>query len=166
MAEERTFRMHASSIVSDPNLSAEQKKTQMMYLIRSLNVEELYDFFSDKLSADNLWLFEMGKINHFNNFVQQFQMETEKMKIVDLTTAVPLDPVDVEAIAADLAKAFASKVLINHEVNPAIIGGAQVHIDNLVYDLSLRSKFQQFEREWVSSINQTGKLTGRYDQFA
>lgn len=163
MVEDKSFRLHAQSIITDPNLTASQKKTQLLYLIRSLDVKELYDFFTDSLTDDNLWLFDSKETDHLDSFVQQFQIATDKMKLVELTTAIPLNPSHLETIAKDLEKAFAAKVLIHHEVNPMIIGGANIHIDNMVYDLSLRTKFRHFEHQWLSSIKKTGELTGRYD---
>lgn len=164
LVENRSFRLHAHSIVSDPNLNNSQKRTQLMYLIRSTDCPELFEFFSEELKEDDLWLFSSDKIDHFDNFVKKFQIHTEEMKVVELITSIPMNDQNLQDIAFDLEKTFNSKVLIDHEVNPNLLGGAKIHIDNMVYDFSLRTRFRQFERQWLSTLIDTGKLTGRYDK--
>ena len=164
LADKKTFREHSSAIVTDPNLTLPQKRQQLLYLIRSLDIPVLYQFFSTELTTDKLWLFARDKIDYFDRFVRAFQMSTEQIDIVNLVTAVPLGETDIKAIALDLGKAFASKVLVNHEVDPDIIGGAQIRVENLIFDFSLRTKFSQFEHQWLASVAETGDLTGRYQE--
>lgn len=163
LAEKKSFRSHASAIASDSSLTNSQKKTQLIYLIRSLDVDLLSEFFTKELTEDRIWLFSSDKIDYFDQFVRAFQMATEEMQIVNLTTSVPLGADDVEKIAKDLGESFGAKILLSHEVNPSIVGGAQVRVGNMIYDFSLKTKFKQFEHGWLSSINETTKLTGRYE---
>lgn len=163
LAQNANFKEHASAIVADSTLTDPQKKTQLVYIIKSINSPILYEFFYDILGQNTFWLFDAGKVNYFDKFVQEFQKATENIGIVYLTTAVVLQPQELRDIALDLSKAFGYKVVLNHSVSPNIIGGAQVRVENFVFDYSLRSKFQQFERRWISSINKTNKLVDRHD---
>lgn len=164
LVEKASFRNHASDIVTDPNLKKEQKHTQLMYLLRSIEAPFLYNFFQKHITTDNIWLFSNDKLDYFDQLVQAFQMSTEEIGIVNLTTAVPLNDQDLKLIAEDLSKSFGYKILVNHEVNPGLIGGIQIQIENLIYDFSLRTKFQQFQRQWLSSVIKTSKDTGRYQE--
>ncbi len=164
LAEKKSFRDHASAIATDTNLTPAQKKTQLLYLIRSLDVPLLYDFFVKELSEDRLWLFSSDKVDYFDRFVRAFQMATENMKIVNMTTSVPLGDADLKIIAEDLSQSLGAKVLLSHEVNPDIVGGAQVQVENLIFDFSIATKLKQFGQLWLSQINQTSKVTGRFEE--
>ncbi len=161
LAQNTSFKNHASSIVADPHLSDSQKKTQLLYLIRSVNEPVLYDFFADELSQENYWLFTFDKIDYFDKFVQTFQQATETLKVIHLVTAINLETHEIEDIGKRLAQYFGFSVVINLEVNPAIIGGLQARLDNVVFDLSLRSKFHSFEHNWVKSLESLEENVGR-----
>ena len=153
LTQNKTFKEHASAIVTDPHLSDSQKRTQLLYLLRSIDLPSLYDFFSDELEPNQLWLFHTDKIDYFDRFVQSFQRLTETVHLIQLATVIPLSATDLSTIAANFSKSFGYKVLIDHEVNPALIGGVQARLENLVFDYSLRSRFSQFQRQWLSSIH-------------
>lgn len=160
MAQNKSFKLHAHAIASDKTLSTAQKRTQLLYLIRSVEEPLLYDFFSDELNDEKLWLFVNDEIDYFDKFVQEFQLSTKDIAVLSLTTARDLEAKKIKAMVTDLSKVFGKKVMIKHEVNPAILGGAQVKFGNMIYDMSLRSKFQQFQHEWLTSIKQTEARLG------
>lgn len=158
-----TFKEHANAIVSDANLTDSQKRTQLLYLIRSVDVPLLYDFLSDELTSSQFWLFTSDKIDYFDRFVQEFQNATESVKVVHISTAIDLTSADLEKVALGFSSTFGYKIVVNHETNPAIIGGAQVRLENLVFDYSLRSRFREFQRHWLSSLDTIETAVGRHD---
>ncbi len=162
LAQNKAFKNHANFIISDDSLTDAQKNRQLLFLIQTIDTPLLQEFFSDLLGKNTYWVFTSDKIDYFDKFVQEFQMATEELGILHLTTAIKLSPVDLRAIALDLSKSFGYKVLLSYEVNPSIMGGAQIRVENMIYDYSLRSKFQQFQRQWLSSINTTEKQIGRH----
>lgn len=161
LSQDRKFKLHADAIVSDESLTDSQKKRQLNYLIKTIEVPELQTFLSDEIEKDNWWLFSVDRIDYFDRFVQNFQIATEEIGVVYLTTSIPLSPTELKTIAKDLSKTFGYKVVLRHEVNKAIVGGAQVRVENLVFDYSLRTKFQHFQKTWLQSLNKTDKLIGR-----
>lgn len=161
LSHNKTFKLHVDGIVGDSSLTDTQKRRQLSYVLKVVEDPVLQEFFDDILSKNNLWLFTRGKIDYFDKFVQQFQMHTEQMELVYLVTAIDLEPNQLKAIARDLSKSFRNQVIIKHEVNSALIGGIQLRVENLVFDLSLRTKFQQFQRAWLHSLSQTEKQVGR-----
>jgi F-type H+-transporting ATPase subunit delta len=152
ITQNKSLKQHASLIVTDPHLSYANKRTQLLYLLRSVDLPLLNDFFSDELSADTIWLFHTDKIDYFDRFVQSFQRLTETVRVVHLVTVIPLSDLYLRQIADNFATSFGYQVIIDHEVNPSLIGGIQVRLDNYVFDYSLRSRFSQFQRQWVNSI--------------
>lgn len=161
LVSDKTFKRHTSAIVADTSLTDPQKRRQLSYVLKVIDNPVLIDFFDEVLAKKEFWVFSSGKVDYFDHFVQQFQMSTEELGLIYLVTAIELDPSDLKEIAIDLSKSFGYKVIIKHEVNPAILGGAQVRVENYVFDLSLRTKFQQFQRAWLLSLNKTTKMVGR-----
>lgn len=160
LAQNQGFKSHANSIVSDPTLTEAQKKTQLTYLLRTIELPIVYDFFIQEAADGQFWLFSSDKIDYFDKFVQTFSLETENVGVVFMTTATKLSSSRLKEIVKDLSDAFGYRMIINHEVNPTIIGGVQIRIENMVFDYSLRSKFSQFQRQWLASLEKTEKAIG------
>ena len=160
-SQNTTFKDHATNIVTDPNLTDSQKQTQLLYLVRGINVPVLYEFFTDELSNHKFWLFNSDKTDYFDKFVQEFQLSTKDIKMVFLSTAIPLSFNDLRQISISFSDSLGFHVIINHEVNSAILGGVQVKLENYIYDYSLRAKFRQFQKQWLSSLETIESAVGR-----
>jgi F0F1-type ATP synthase delta subunit len=163
IALDRHFKKHATNIYNDPDLTESQKKRQLIYLLSVIENSQVHNFLSDEIEGNNTWLFDTEKIDYLDEFVKIFQQSTETVKIMHLTTAKQLSPTQLKTISKDMSKSFGVKTVLEHATNPNLISGIQVKLDNYVYDYSLRSKFQQFQREWLASLDKTTKLVGRYD---
>lgn len=157
LAQDEKFKSYTDDIVADPNLTDNQKINQLMYVFKDIDIPLLYDFFSEILDKKTLFLFSTGKIDYFDKFVQEFQLMSDNIGIVNLTTSIKLSNHDAKAIADDLSKAFGYKVILNLDVDPKILGGAQVKVENLIFDYSLRTKFKQFEHQWLKTLEKTQK---------
>jgi len=163
LARNKQFKNHAARITEDSDLSPGQKKTQLGYVIQTVENKLVYNFFSDLIGTNDIWLFNNSKIDYFDEFVREFQQSTEGINILQITTANQLSESQLKNIARDLTTEFGVKVILNYHINPSLIGGIQIKIDNYVFDYSLRTKFQQFQREWLASLEKTSKLVGRFD---
>jgi F0F1-type ATP synthase delta subunit len=161
LTQHRAFKDHATNIATDPSLTSSQKKTQLMYLIRSIEIPLLYQFFTNELEDGQFWLFSGGRIDYFDRFVQDFQKSTEMVEVVQFETAVPLNLQLQNSIAQDLSESFGMKVVINHQVTPSLTGGIRIKIENILYDFSLHAKYVQFQRLWIKSLKDTEKAIGR-----
>jgi F-type H+-transporting ATPase subunit delta len=62
-----------------------------------------------------------------------------------VTTATPVDAAALAAIAASLGSAAKATVLIEHAVEPGIIGGVVAQIGSTVYDGSIRTQLEQLK---------------------
>ena len=160
LSQNKGFKDHTNDIINDDSLTDSQKKNQLLYIIKSVDIPTLYEFFSDQLADYSFWIFSSGQIDYFDKFVQAFQKSTKDVGVIYLTTAVEISTQDLKAISNNLGKSFGYKVAINHDVNTGILGGAQIRIENLIFDYSLRSKFRHFQREWLKSISDTEKSIG------
>ncbi len=163
IAIDRHFKNHADSIVNDSDLKDAQKKRQLLYLLGTIENSTIHNFFSDEVDSNNLWIFDLQKIDYLDEFIKKFQQATEKIITLHLTSAKDMTPQQIRTISKDLSHEFGTKIIIEHSINKNLIGGVVVKFDNYIFDYSIRSKFQQFQREWLSSLERTSKLTGRYD---
>ncbi len=62
-----------------------------------------------------------------------------------LTSAMPLDDRQVEAIKEALAKSTGKKVILKVEVDPSLIGGVVAQIGDKVYDGSVKTQLTRIE---------------------
>ena len=63
-----------------------------------------------------------------------------------LTSAVPLRPEALEALAARLSDLTRTTVLLERQVDPALLGGAVAQVGSLVYDGSVRTQLEDLKR--------------------
>lgn len=64
-----------------------------------------------------------------------------------VTSATPLDPAAVSAIAERLSHATNAKVLLERAVDPALLGGAIAQVGSIVYDGSIRTQLEDLRRQ-------------------
>ncbi len=63
-----------------------------------------------------------------------------------LTSAVPLEPQALDALAARLSSMTRSKVILERQVEPRLLGGVVAQVGNLVYDGSVRTQLEDLKR--------------------
>lgn len=63
-----------------------------------------------------------------------------------VTSAVPLDPQALAALAAKLSALTRATVLLERQVEPALLGGAVAQVGSLVYDGSVRTQLEDLKR--------------------
>lgn len=158
MSANKQFKQSATEIACDDKLPDAQKKTQLMLLFRRVKQPLLYEFFKQLFTEYQFWLFESESFDYFDDFVKIFQLHVEKVAVIYLVSAIDLKPQDLLDISAEFSDLLGKHAVINLQVNPEIIGGLQVRVDNLIFDYSLKGKLQQFRTKWVASLNQASEL--------
>jgi len=63
-----------------------------------------------------------------------------------LTSAVPLAPGELEALAERLSSTARAKVLLEQRVEPALLGGVVAQVGSLVYDGSVRTQLEDLRK--------------------
>jgi F-type H+-transporting ATPase subunit delta len=64
-----------------------------------------------------------------------------------VTSAVKLDDTAAQAIAEKLSQATKAKVLLDRDVDPAILGGVVAQVGSLVYDGSVRAQLEDLRKQ-------------------
>jgi len=97
------------------------------------------------------------------NILQAARIQSERSsgrKRVSIKTAKPLSNESRQAIGDKLRSAFAFEPILEAEIDPSLIGGMVIRVDDTVYDSSLRTRLKQLKarlRERSLHEIQTGR---------
>jgi len=125
----------AVKVLKNPKFTAEQAFELFQSVLAQLLDEDRKNFLH--LLAQNARLTALPDIaEQFN----QYYAALEKMSSVRVITAVQVEDAFKQRLAASLSKRVNRDVTLHCEVNPAILGGAIIHIGDRVIDGSVRGK--------------------------
>ena len=94
-------------------------------------------------------LADRNRLGELGGIVTAFgRMADEKLGRVraHVTSASPLDAAIAERLSAKLTAAVKGEVLLDHSVDPSLIGGVVAQVGDLVYDGSLRTQLEDLRR--------------------
>lgn len=77
--------------------------------------------------------------------------EHEGIAYADVTTAVPLEPAEVERIAQNLGQSLGAKVNVRTSVDPSIVGGMIVRIGDHMVDGSVKTRLRELRKDLVGA---------------
>lgn len=81
---------------------------------------------------------------------KQYKTEEEKTLFAKMTSAFEVDQKTVDRIKAKLTEKFQSKVIIETEIDPSLIGGCVIHIGDLVIDGSVVENLRRLKQELIA----------------
>jgi F-type H+-transporting ATPase subunit delta len=70
-----------------------------------------------------------------------------------ITTAVPVDEKDKNKLAEDLGALAGSKIIVEPEVDPGILGGVIARIDGKLLDGSTRTRLEALKRRMAGGVD-------------
>ena len=101
-------------------------------------------------------LISKGKLKTVSQIVEEYgylMNEHYGIKSAQVTTAIPLDTVEMDKLGQRLEAVTGKKVTMNVQVNPDILGGFIARIDDSLIDGSIRSRLEILRKR----LTQTGK---------
>jgi F-type H+-transporting ATPase subunit delta len=114
-------------------------------------VNKLFRLHIDTLSLDFVvLLIENNRLDIFNEVVNQYintyniQNNIAKPTII---SAIELDKNQKNRIIDKLANKLTKKIVPNFQINPDIIGGLVIEIDDKTVDFSLKTKFDNMKKQ-------------------
>ena len=78
--------------------------------------------------------------------------ESSGLKHVILTSAVPSPELE-NRVRAELQQRLGSRLLMETEVDPALVGGYRIEIDGMMLDATVRRQLQILRREFIEKTN-------------
>ena len=130
-------------VLSNPVYSREQRRAIVEQLAAALRLESE--------PANLLFLLgDRNRLAYLGAIVDTFRaLADEHLGRVraKVTSAVPLDASAAQAIADRLSQATKATVLLDREVDPALLGGVVAQVGSLVYDGSVRTQLEDLRRQ-------------------
>lgn len=130
-------------VLSNPVYSREQRRAIVEKLAAALRLESE--------PANLLFLLgDRNRLGYLGAIVDTFRTLADghlgrvRAKV---TSAVPLDASAAQAIADRLSQATKATVLLDRDVDPALLGGVVAQVGSLVYDGSVRTQLEDLRRQ-------------------
>jgi F-type H+-transporting ATPase subunit delta len=96
-----------------------------------------------------------GRESHLPDIARAFRHETMRHKGITeavLTTAVPVNNAVREQVIDLIEKGFSTKVMLTEVVDPDIIGGFVLRVEDNFIDASLKNKLRKVKKELLEGI--------------
>jgi len=132
-------------VLYNPGVNAEVKTGILQRILERTQPDRLVRNFI-------LLLVDKDRLRQFEAICEQYTaMANARMRrvVAQVTTAVPLDTQQLQAVTQKLAQMTQKEVLLETQVDPAILGGLVVRINHVVLDGSLRGQLARLRRELV-----------------
>lgn len=90
----------------------------------------------------------------FENFVECYYI-SHNIKVASITTATEMPAALLEQIKGMLEEQTHSTIIVKQIVNPRIIGGIIIHVDDFLFDASIVGKINKLRVEFSHNLYQT-----------
>ena len=141
------LRQLADAVQKHPEVSLERKLEILDTALGELMAEELRRFV--------VLVYEQKRIEHFErmlySFIEQYRSANAIM-VGKLVTAAPVAGLK-ERLQAALAEKTGVSVLLDEDINPEILGGFVLNIDDYRVDASVEGQFRLLRRELIDNNN-------------
>ena len=130
-------------VLSNPVYSKEQRRAIVEKLAAALSLDPEPRSLLLLLGDRNRLAYLSAIVDTFRDYADQ-HLGRLRAKV---TSAVQLDDAAAQAIADRLSQATKAKVLLDREVDPAILGGVVAQVGSLVYDGSVRTQLEDLRQQ-------------------
>jgi F-type H+-transporting ATPase subunit delta len=130
-------------VLSNPVYSKEQRRPIVEKLAAALSLDAEPASLLFLLGDRNRLSYLAAVVETFRDLADQ-HLGRVRAKV---TSAVKLDDAAAQAIADRLSQATRAKVLLDREVDPAILGGVVARVGSLVYDGSVRAQLEDLRKQ-------------------
>jgi F-type H+-transporting ATPase subunit delta len=130
-------------VLSNPVYSREQRRAIVEQLAAALRLD-------DEPASLLFLLGDRNRLGYLGAIVDTFgALADEHLGRIRarVTSAVPLDASAAQAIADRLSLATKATVLLDRDVDPALLGGVVAQVGSLVYDGSVRTQLEDLRRQ-------------------
>jgi F-type H+-transporting ATPase subunit delta len=132
-------------VLYNPGVNAEVKTDILQRILERTRPDPLVRNFI-------LLLLDRDRLRQFEAICEQYTaMANARLRrvLAQVTTALPLDAGQRQAITQKLAQMTQKEVLLETQMDPSILGGLVVRINHVVLDGSLRGQLARLRQELV-----------------
>jgi len=129
------------TLIEHPSISTSNKKKFLENIFKG-KIEE------DVLSFMKL-LLEKGRILEVGSMLKQMEaiyLEKHNTSIAEVKTVIPMLEEEKSELVNNLQKKFKRTIILKEELDPGILGGIFVKIDNEVIDGTVKSKIEEMKK--------------------
>jgi F-type H+-transporting ATPase subunit delta len=129
-------------VLSNPVYSKEQRRAIVRQLAAALRLDQ-------EPTSLLLLLGDRNRLGYLPAVVSAFREQADRQLgrlRAQVTTAIALDAAAAQAMADKLSQVTRQKVMLDHAVDPALLGGVVAQVGNLVYDGSVRTQLEDLRR--------------------
>lgn len=130
-------------VLSNPVYSKEQRRPIVEKLAAALSLDPQPASLMFLLGDRNRLGYLAAVVDTFRDLADE-HLGRVRAKV---TSAVKLDEASAQAIADKLSQATRAKVLLDRDVDPAILGGVVAQVGSLVYDGSIRAQLEDLRKQ-------------------
>jgi F-type H+-transporting ATPase subunit delta len=105
----------------------------------------------------------LGALRAICRQAQRLDEQSRGCVRVGVASATPLDPSQLERIAAQLRELLGREPLLAPSVDPGLIGGVVLRIDDTVYDGSLANQLERLRQQMIE--RSAHEIQSRRDRF-
>jgi F-type H+-transporting ATPase subunit delta len=130
-------------VLENPVYSKEQRRAVVAQLAQALRLD------GDPASLLAL-LADRNRLGYLAAIVQTFRelTDTQLGRVrAKVTSAAPMDDASANAMALRLASAANARVIVEREVDPALLGGVVAQVGSFVFDGSVRTQLEELRRQ-------------------
>jgi F-type H+-transporting ATPase subunit delta len=128
-------------IIEHPEVSTTAKEKIFTDIFKGRIDEDIFSFLMILIKKDRIMDIE-NALKEFENIY----LEKNNTVVAKVKTVVPLKADEEKSLVEKLEKKFNKKVLIRSELDPSIIGGVYVNINNEVIDGTIKSKLSEMKK--------------------
>jgi F0F1-type ATP synthase delta subunit len=132
-------------ILDNISKTTPQRRAFVEKVISSVESPELRWALQEKAVAGELEFFRGRALS---TTLQSLQREAEKLQTVKLHVAIDFKPADLKTMTDQLASQLGGPVVLDIQVEKAIIGGAIVQFGTAIRDYSVRTRLEYFRDHW------------------
>jgi F-type H+-transporting ATPase subunit delta len=129
------------TLIEHPSISTSNKKSFLEKIFKG-KIEE------DVLSFIKL-LLEKGRILEIGSMLKQMEaiyLEKHNTSIAEVKTVIPMLEEEKSELVNNLQKKFKRTIILKEELDPGILGGIFVKIENEVIDGTVKSKIEEMKK--------------------
>lgn len=128
-------------VIEHPEVSTSAKEEIFTNIFKGNVSEDIFSFL--------VLLIKKGRISQLEGNCREFEniyLEKNNTVIAKVKTVVDLNEEEKKALIEKLEKKLDKKVLIKSEIDPSIIGGVYVNVNNEVIDGTIKSKLSEMRK--------------------
>ena len=127
------------------------KKEEIFHKMLGGNVEDITLYLLDLIVKNGRETFIPAIARNFIHETKKFKGITETI----LTTAIAVDEKVTKQITGLISDVFRTKVELKENIDPEIVGGFILQIDDNYIDASIRNKLRKIKKELIGSVATT-----------